>query len=318
MTQPTEKTFSMFSAPESRGIQKGLSLSDPPPEPQSLTEKYRPQSFRAVVGQKAAIDQLKAFVAAPYPTAFVFAGETGTGKTSAAVALATELGVDKNWSLHRISAGEMDAEAVNLALRSLRFVSPGGGWKLVLCDEADSMSAKAKQMWLSALEELSEKSVIVFTTNHLGRFEPRFLDRCVTIKFESNLADHVQDAQALVNAIWKAETGQRHAPPFQSLQGFTDPSVPISYRRLVRAIEPLIAASKIKPAKAPIVRPVAETIRIKPDSRPADEIDWYEIAARYDGGVGLNYLSRELGIPATTIHGRLKKLGVVFGQRKSR
>ena len=152
------------------------------------------------------------------------------------MSLANELGVDTNWSLHRIDAGEMDAEAVALALKSLRFVSPGGGWKLVLCDEADSMSAKAKAMWLSALEDLSPKSVIVFTTNHLERFQQRFLDRCEIVKFESEATTLMQDAQVLMNRLWSLEGLAGEPFDVRTLPDLVQKGA-VSFRRVVRAVE---------------------------------------------------------------------------------
>jgi replication-associated recombination protein RarA len=251
----SDVTFSMFSAPESRTVQRGLGLTPPAAPPRALTEKYRPARFAEIVGQGAAVLHLTKFTETPYPTAFVFAGETGTGKTSAAVALANELGVDLNWSLHRISAGEMDAEAVTFALKSLRFVAPGSGWKVVICDEADSMSPKAKQMWLSALEDLPEKSVIIFTTNHLSRFEQRFLDRCELVKFASDATTLTQDAQALFNRLWAAEQLAGLAPDVRTIPDLVDQKGAISFRRVVRAIEQ---------AKLGLLSPRPATIETKP------------------------------------------------------
>lgn len=231
-----EKTFSMFSQPEARAMQAGFSFPAPEPTPKSLVEKYRPATLAEIVGQSYAVDRLAAFSAAPYPTAFLFAGETGTGKTSAAVALANELGVDPNWSLHRVSSGEMDAEEVRTTLKSLRFSAPNGGWKLVVCDEADGMSPKAKQLWLSALEDLPPHTVIVFTTNHMARFDQRFIDRCELLEFDSSPSTLIADAQILFDRLWSAE---RLPGMAYDVRGIDDLVIAgaISFRRVVRAIE---------------------------------------------------------------------------------
>ena len=229
-------TFSMFSAPETRVIQHGLGLVPQAPAPKSLTEKYRPTRLSELVGQGAAVFHLSTFAESPYETAFVFSGDTGTGKTSAAVALANELGIDPNWSLHRIAAGEMDAEAVTAALKSLRYAAPGGGWKMIICDEADVMSAKAKQMWLSALEDLPTRSIVVFTTNHLQRFESRFLDRCEVVRFASEATTLMQDAQVLVDRLWTAEGLPGRAPNVRTMPELVEHGA-ISFRRVVRFVE---------------------------------------------------------------------------------
>ncbi len=60
----------------------------------NLTAKHGPRTLGTIVGQSWVVDQLRAFVAEPFPATFLFEGEMGTGKTSAALALAHELGVD--------------------------------------------------------------------------------------------------------------------------------------------------------------------------------------------------------------------------------
>ena len=123
-----------------------------------------------MVGQGAAVHQLQSFVDAPAPKAFLFAGPTGVGKTTAARALGNDLGVSADWGLTVLKSAEADGAAVDDALRALRHSCPfGSGWRLVLVDEADLMTPKAAHLWLSALEDLPPRSVVVFTTNPTGR-----------------------------------------------------------------------------------------------------------------------------------------------------
>ncbi len=231
-----ETTFSMFSAPESRGLQATLGLTGVAEGPQQLTEKYRPKTLGDMFGQGAAVWQLGQFVEAPYPVAFFFEGETGTGKTSAAKVLAHELGVDPNWSLHEIKSSEGDIERVSFAIKSLRFAAPGSGWKLVVVEEADAMSSKAKLAWLSALEELPDHSVIVFTTNHPDRFDARFRDRCEIVHFESRAELVTQDAQALFNRIWTAESISGEPVDITGCPYLVEAGQ-VSFRRVVRLVE---------------------------------------------------------------------------------
>jgi hypothetical protein len=44
-------------------------------------------------------------------------------------------------------------------------------------------------------------------------------------------------------------------------------------------------------------------------------VDWGQVAERYRRGEGFRALSRSIGVPETTIHGRLKRLGVQFNRR---
>ena len=59
-----------------------------------LTEKYRPSTLSDVVGQGFAVDTLQQFAAAPYPTACLFSGDTGLGKTTYTRALASDMAIN--------------------------------------------------------------------------------------------------------------------------------------------------------------------------------------------------------------------------------
>jgi Rad3-related DNA helicase len=82
----------------------------------SLTERYRPTSLDAIWGQDAVVKVLRKFAANPYSTAFIFEGETGTGKTSAALALASAMGCDLGQKefggVQAIASGEQSADTV--------------------------------------------------------------------------------------------------------------------------------------------------------------------------------------------------------------
>lgn len=246
-----------------------LSLADAPPPPKSLTDRYRPGTLAEMVGQGPTVFRLEAFLEAPYSTAFLFEGPSGVGKTTAALAIAAELGAVEFGGLDTIKSGQQDAEAVEKALDNLRFTPMlGSGWKVVIVDEADYMSVKASQVWLSALEDLPPRSVIIFTTNRADKFQDRFLDRCERFAFSADAAAHGLDVQALVNDVWAKELGRTDAPDAGSLAGIVDDNGLISYRRVIRALEPWIAEARRNP------EPVAlewEDIPAECDKRRAAE-----------------------------------------------
>src|SRR5260370_30392083 len=99
-----------------------------------LLEKYRPRSLGELLGQPWASHQLQLFADKPYPCAFLFEGDTGTGKTSAALLLAEALGVKIDegpfGGLHQIASGEQTGETVRKTMDGLR-CRPffGSGWR---------------------------------------------------------------------------------------------------------------------------------------------------------------------------------------------
>jgi hypothetical protein len=179
-----------------------------------LTEKYRPRTLDAVWGQDKAVATLRAFVANPYSTAFVFEGDTGTGKTSAAMALAAELGCDLTQNppefggLHVIASGEQTADTIRELYDKLT-CRPffGSGWKVLIVNECDRMSVAAETIWLDRLENLPSQTVIVFTTNYAEKLSQRFRDRCTRLSFVSDASTLNAPARTFARAIWLNETG---------------------------------------------------------------------------------------------------------------
>lgn len=209
-------------------------------QPLALSERHRPATLDAILGQSFAVMSLTDFADFPFPQAFLFSGASGVGKTTAGLALANALGVNRDWNLILIRSGEMDAEAVEKALSTVRAIGIKNGWKLILCDEADKMSAKSSSLWLSALEDVQAyeygKTVIVFTTNKLSKFETRFRDRCELIEFESDPKTLYNDAESLLADIWWQEGLPGIPPRLDSIKGIVEDGE-LSFRRVIRFVE---------------------------------------------------------------------------------
>ena len=273
----------------------------------NLTEKHRPRTLAEVVGQGWVVDQLAAFAAEPVPTAFLFEGETGVGKTTAAYALAAELGVDvaqaEFGGLHEIASGDQTGETVKDALRCLHgrpFF--GSGWKVLVVNEADRMSEGAAFAWLDGLENLPPRTVVVFTTNRGDKFPARFRDRCDRLAFASAAADLMADARALAAKVWERETGSAEGCPDVAAMGLVEGGA-ISFRRVVRALEPLLRARK---AVAP------------PAPARGDEARWSDLARRYYRGEKLNAIAASEGMSPSKLIYQLGKRGVQFPKRAAR
>ena len=184
----------------------------------SLVVKYRPRRLADVLGQLHVTEAMKNFTRAPYPTAFLFAGETGVGKTSAAIALAHELGVqvedDELGGLYDLASGEQTGDSVRKIKAQLR-LRPlfGSGWRVLVVNECDRMSHGAEATWLDVLERIPEHVVIVFTTNVDNKLSRRFMDRCEFFHFTSEterLRPYLAD---LAKRVWKEE-GLAGEPPY--------------------------------------------------------------------------------------------------------
>jgi replication-associated recombination protein RarA len=188
--------------------------------PQPLAEKYRPTRISDFVG----LDKVKRVVTKlavnPFPSAWLFVGPSGTGKTTMGLALAAEMPAE----LHHIPAKECTLETVQEVCRQCHY-SPRqpDNWQpvrfhVVLVDEADQMSYPAQLAFLSKLDSTAfpPNTIFVFTCNATDNLEKRFLSRCRTIEFSSyGMANEIA---GLLSSIWDSETDSPiERPNFQRI-----------------------------------------------------------------------------------------------------
>ncbi len=178
---------------------------------ESLAVKYRPATFDDLVGQRAVNVILRAMVEQDkVPTALLFKGCRGTGKTTTARILAAALncehagtGADAGQgptpcaacvSCKAVAAGtsvdlvEIDAASNGLVedIRNLRtqvLYGVTGRYRVVVLDEAHSMSQAAFNALLKTLEEPPPGTVFVLCTTEPGRICDTVLSRCMPFTF---------------------------------------------------------------------------------------------------------------------------------------
>lgn len=172
--------------------------------PASLSEKYRPHLLEDFVGLDKPKRVLSKFAAAPFPNAaFLFVGPSGTGKTSAALALCETI----RGELHHIPSQKCAAGTVEDVTRQCWYVPRNNTLHVVLVDEADQMSGAAQLSFLSKLDGTAfpPQTVFIFTANDTERLQPRFLSRCMTLEFSSH--GLAKPTAQLLEEIWRKEAG---------------------------------------------------------------------------------------------------------------
>jgi replication-associated recombination protein RarA len=181
--------------------------------PVSLSDKYRPTTIAAFVGLEKAKKIMTKFAARPYQSSWLFVGPPGVGKTSMALALASQIGAE----VHHIPSQKCNAQAIDDVCRTCAYVPLSGGFHLVIVDEADRMTPAAQLALLSKLDATDQapNTIWIFTCNETGALEPRFLSRCRVIEFSSyGMAGEIADYLKLV---WHSEGGNGDCPDLSRL-----------------------------------------------------------------------------------------------------
>lgn len=180
----------------------------------TYVQKYRPTTLEGLVGQPAAVRFLSAIVddlrESGGSAALVLHGPPGTGKTTAAWAIARRLGCDVEQAelggTVEIASGQQDGRAVVDLASALRLRPMcGSGWRVAIVNEADAMTRQAELVWLDVLENLPSQVLVVFTTNSLDGMSERFQSRCQVVEFLAESPDSRQAASRLVRSILEAE-----------------------------------------------------------------------------------------------------------------
>lgn len=159
------------------------------------TEKYRPRTLDAVVGQKQTIERLKAYVKAKNMPNLLFTGGPGIGKTTATLALAHDLfGEDYSGSLLELNASdERGIDVVRGKIKDFARTVPLSDvpFKIIFLDEADALTTDAQQALRRTMELYSSATRFILSCNYSSKIIEPIQSRCAVFRFKNLQKDEV-------------------------------------------------------------------------------------------------------------------------------
>lgn len=151
----------------------------------ALYRKYRPEKWEEVIGQdhivKAISGSLKLGKVAH---AYLLCGPRGTGKTTVARIIATELGTSVN-DIYEMDAasnrGIDDVRSIRENVRTLPFDSK---YKVYILDEVHMFTKDAWNALLKTIEEPPEHVIFILATTELEKIPETIVSRCQSFIFK--------------------------------------------------------------------------------------------------------------------------------------
>jgi len=162
-------------------------------------EKYRPTRLAEMVGQKAALQRIRQWMegwrrGSPEKKALLLYGPPGSGKTTAAQAVAKEMG----WDLIQLNASDQRTFEVLKRVAGEAAVTgtlTGGERRLVVLDEADNLHPQQDRGGHRAVKEILQTTVnpLILTANDPRALPADLRKLCLEVNFRRLTPSEIEE-----------------------------------------------------------------------------------------------------------------------------
>lgn len=225
--------------------------------------KYRPSTFRSVVGQKSLTTTLKnAIQSNKLAHAYLFCGPRGVGKTSCARIFAKTINClnptadgeacnacescrafneQRSYNIHELDAASNNSvDDIRTLIDQVRIPPSIGKYKVFIIDEVHMLTTAAFNAFLKTLEEPPHHALFILATTEKHKVLPTILSRCQIYDFSrisiADMVEHLQyvssqegvtaEPEALNVIAQKADGGMRDALSiFDQVVSFTNGNI---------------------------------------------------------------------------------------------
>lgn len=152
------------------------------------TEKYRPQDFSEIRGQKDIVARVKAFVLQRNMPHQMYAGPAGVGKSTLALVVAKKLFGDE-WRqnfLELNSSDERGIDIVRVKVKDFARTKAIGDvpFKIIFLDECDALTREAQQALRRTMENYTSTCRFILSCNYSSKIIDPIQSRCAVFRFK--------------------------------------------------------------------------------------------------------------------------------------
>lgn len=179
-----------------------------------LYQKYRPQKFEDVIGQDKAVKALLGLLegGGTLPSAFLFHGPHGCGKTTLGRLVAKFLGCSKADYKELDTADFRGIDSMREIRRTVNYAPMDGDVRVWLLDECHQITKDGQDALLKALEDPPPHAFFILCTTEPEKLRPTIRSRCSD--FGLGLLSDKDIGKILVRAC----KGEKKRPPMDVIK----------------------------------------------------------------------------------------------------
>lgn len=169
-------------------------------------EKYRPSNLNEITEQTIIVESLRKTLQIKNIPHLIFYGPSGCGKTSTILALCKELFGKEYWKDRIIELNASDERGINIvrekikmyAKQSIKLNDKIPPWKIIILDEADTMTPDSQFALRRIMEEYTKVTRFCIICNYHNKIIDPIISRCSLFCFKPINTTNIYDKLKII------------------------------------------------------------------------------------------------------------------------